>query len=101
LNPKLASIAIAALLVLMFGQRFLHSVPAGHVGVAILFGEVQEVPYPEGLHIVNPLLSWVDLDVRQDSLKISQLEMPTRDQLLSKLDLSIQWRLDALRPPEI
>jgi prohibitin 1 len=100
-NPKLASIAIAALLVLMFGQRFLHSVPAGHVGVAILFGEVQTEPYPEGLHIVNPLLSWVDLDVRQDSLKISQLEMPTRDQLLSKVDLSIQWRLDAARAPEI
>lgn len=101
MNPKLASIAIAALLVLMFGQRFLHSVPAGHVGVAILFGEVQEVPYPEGLHIVNPLLSWVDLDVRQDSLKISQLEMPTRDQLLSKVDLSIQWRLDSVRAPDI
>jgi regulator of protease activity HflC (stomatin/prohibitin superfamily) len=100
-NPKLASVAIAALLILMFGQRFLHSVPAGHVGVAILFGEVQEAPYPEGLHIVNPLLTWVDLDARQDSLKISQLEMPTRDQLLSKVDLSIQWRLDQERAPEI
>lgn len=101
MNPKLATVAIVALLVLMFGQRFLHSVPAGHVGVAILFGEVQDVPYPEGLHLVNPLLSWVDLDVRQDSLKITQLEMPTRDQLLSKVDLSIQWRLDADRAPEI
>ncbi len=101
MNPKLATVAIAALLVLMFGQRFLHSVPAGHVGVATLFGEVQETPYPEGLHIVNPFLSWVDLDARQDSLKIAQLEMPTRDQLLSKVDLSIQWRLDASRAPEI
>jgi regulator of protease activity HflC (stomatin/prohibitin superfamily) len=100
-NPKLATAAIAVLLVLMFGQRFFHSVPAGHVGVAILFGEVQPEPYPEGLHIVNPLFSWVDLDVRQDSLKIVQLEMPTRDQLLSKVDLSIQWRLDAARAPEI
>jgi regulator of protease activity HflC (stomatin/prohibitin superfamily) len=99
-NPKLATIAIVALLVLMFGQRFFHSVPAGHVGVAILFGEVQDTPYPEGLNIVNPLLSWVDLDVRQDSFKISQLEMPTRDQLLSKVDLSIQWRLDQTRAPE-
>jgi len=27
--------------------------------------------------------------------------MPTRDQLLSRVDLSIQWRLDALRAPEI
>jgi regulator of protease activity HflC (stomatin/prohibitin superfamily) len=100
-NPKLASIAIVALLVLMFGQRFFHSVPAGHVGVAILFGEVQETPYPEGLNLVNPFLTWVDLDVRQDSLKISQLEMPTRDQLLSKVDLSVQWRLDASVAPEI
>jgi regulator of protease activity HflC (stomatin/prohibitin superfamily) len=85
----------------MFGQRFFHSVPAGHVGVAVLFGEVQDNPYPEGLNIVNPLLTWIDMDVRQDSLKISQLEMPTRDQLLSRVDLSIQWRLDASQAPFI
>lgn len=101
MNPKLAAIAIVALLVLMFGQRFFHSVPAGHVGVAVLFGEVQEHPYPEGLNIVNPLLTWIDMDVRQDSFKISQLDMPTRDQLLSKVDLSIQWRLDASQAPFI
>ena len=101
MNPKLASIAIVALLVLMFGQRFLHSVPAGHVGVAVLFGEVQDEPYPEGLNIVNPFLTWIDMDVRQDSFNIKQLDMPTRDQLLSKVDLSIQWRLDASQAPFI
>jgi len=100
-NPKLASVAIVALLVLMFGQRFLHSVPAGHVGVAILFGEVQEDPYPEGLNLVNPLYSWMDMDVREDSFNITQLEMPTRDQLLSKVDLSIQWRIDKTQAPAI
>ncbi len=101
MNPKLASVAIVALLIIMFGQRFLHSVPAGHVGVAILFGEVQEDPYPEGLNIVNPLYSWMDMDVREDTFKISQLEMPTRDQLLSKVDLSIQWRIDKSQAPQI
>lgn len=101
MNPKLASVAIVALLVLMFGQRFLHSVPAGHVGVAILFGEVQEDPYPEGLNLVNPLYSWMDMDVREDSFNITQLEMPTRDQLLSKVDLSIQWRIDKTQAPAI
>ena len=101
MNPKLASVAIVALLVLMFGQRFFHSVPAGHVGVAVLFGEVQSDPYPEGLNIVNPFLTWVDMDVRQDSFQIKQLEMPTRDQLLSKVDLNIQWRLDASQAPFI
>ncbi len=101
MNPRFAVIMIGVLFVLMFGQRFVHSVPAGHVGVAILFGEVQDVSYPEGLHIVNPFLSWKDLDARQDTFKISQLEMPTRDQLLSKVDLSIQWRLDQSRAAEI
>ena len=101
MNPKLASVAIVALLVLMFGQRFFHSVPAGHVGVAVLFGEVQSDPYPEGLNIVNPFLTWVDMDVRQDSFQIKQLEMPTRDQLLSKVDLNIQWRLDGSQAPFI
>lgn len=101
MNPKFAIILLAALLVLMFGQRFLHAVPAGHVGVAILFGEVQDESYPEGLHVVNPLLSWKDLDARQDTYKITQLEMPTQDQLLSKVDLSIQWRLDQARAAAI
>ena len=101
MNPRLAVVMVGVLLVLMFGQRFVHSVPAGHVGVAILFGDVQDESYPEGLHFVNPLLSWKDLDARQDTFKISQLEMPTRDQLLSKVDLSIQWRLDAGRAAEI
>jgi regulator of protease activity HflC (stomatin/prohibitin superfamily) len=100
-NPRFAVVMIAVLVVLMFGQRFVHSVPAGHVGVAILFGQVQDETYPEGLHFVNPFLSWQDLDARQDTFKISQLEMPTRDQLLSKVDLSIQWRLDASRAADI
>ena len=101
MNPRLAVVMVGVLLVLMFGQRFVHSVPAGHVGVAILFGDVQEEVYPEGLHIVNPFLSWKDLDARQDTFKISQLEMPTRDQLLSKVDLPIQWRLDSSRAADI
>ncbi|MGY8738528.1 MAG: SPFH domain-containing protein [bacterium] len=101
MNPRLAVVMVGVLLVLMFGQRFVHSVPAGHVGVAILFGDVQDESYPEGLHFVNPFLSWKDLDARQDTFKISQLEMPTRDQLLSKVDLSIQWRLDSSRAAEI
>ncbi|MCR9098083.1 MAG: SPFH domain-containing protein [bacterium] len=101
MNPKFAIILLAALLVLMFGQRFLHAVPAGHVGVAILFGEVHDESYPEGLHFVNPLLSWKDLDARQDTYQLSKMEVPTRDQLLSTVDLSIQWRLDATRAAEI
>jgi len=73
----------------------------GHVGVASLFGEVEEVAYPEGLHIVNPFLRWKDFDVRQQTAKITQVEVPTRDQLLTRMDLSVQYRLDGSKAPSI
>src|SRR5262245_16964964 len=34
-------------------------IPAGHVGVASLFGKVQSRPLPEGLNLINPLIDVV------------------------------------------
>ena len=39
LNPRLIAIGVVALIVLVFGGRFVKTVPPGHVGVAVLFGE--------------------------------------------------------------
>ena len=65
--PKSILAIIAAVFVLfLIGPRFLKSVPAGHVAVATLFGEVQSKHFSEGLHIpVNPLYQWHEFDVRQ------------------------------------
>ena len=102
MNPKLTAIFIAVLAIIMFGRQFFHQVPAGHVGVATFFGEVQDFPYPEGPHFpVNPLYAWHDLDVREKSTKLPSIEVPTRDQLLTKIDLSIQYRLDGAKAPLI
>jgi regulator of protease activity HflC (stomatin/prohibitin superfamily) len=102
MNPRLTVAAFGVLFLLMFGGRFMHSVPAGHVGVATLFGKVQEMTYPEGLNVVaNPFLNWIDFDVRQTTHKLTQLDVPTRDQLLSKVDLSIQYRVNGAMAPEI
>jgi len=101
-NPKLTAVGIAALIVLLFGRQFFHQVPAGHVGVAIFFGEVQERVYPEGPHFpVNPILTWRDIDVREKTHKLPGVEVPTRDQLLTKVDLSIQYRLDGSKAAEM
>jgi regulator of protease activity HflC (stomatin/prohibitin superfamily) len=99
-SPKLTAVAIVALLILIFGRQFFHQVPAGHVGVAIFFGDIEETPYPEGPHFpVNPLLTWRDMDVRQKTTKVVGVEVPTRDQLLTKIDLSIQYRIDPSKAP--
>jgi regulator of protease activity HflC (stomatin/prohibitin superfamily) len=100
MNPKLTLVLIVVLLVLVFGRQFFHQVPAGHVGVATFFGEVEDRTYAEGPHFpVNPLLTWYDMDVREKSTKLTGVEVPTSDQLLTKVDLSIQYRLDGSKAP--
>ena len=100
MSPKMATALAVALVLIIFGGRFIRIIPPGHVGVAVLFGSVQDKPYPEGFHFVNPLLSFETFDVRQKTLK-EQALVPTRDQLQTKLDVSVQYRLLAEMAPEI
>jgi len=101
MNARLGVIGVAVMIVLVFGGRFFTTVPPGHVGVAVLFGEVRNQHYPEGLHFpVNPFYRWVLFDVRQTTLKESA-QVPTRDQLQTKVDISVQYRIDGARAPEI
>ncbi len=101
MNARLGVIGVVVLLVIVFGGRFVKSVPAGHVGVATLFGEVQPDAFPEGLNLpVNPFYNWVLFDVRQTTIKESA-QVPTRDQLQTKVDVSVQYRIDGSMAPEI
>jgi regulator of protease activity HflC (stomatin/prohibitin superfamily) len=101
MNPKFASVAIVALIVLVFGGRFVKTVPPGHVGVATLFGEVNDMPFDEGLHFpVNPLYQWVDFDLRQKTLK-ETAQIPTRDQLQTRVDVSVQYRFVGAMAPSV
>jgi regulator of protease activity HflC (stomatin/prohibitin superfamily) len=92
MNPKLVIAGVVALLLIMFGGRIFHVVPPGHVHVATLFGGVVDRPFEEGLHIVNPLYSWHSYDVRQKTHKETAL-VPTQDQLQTKVEVSVQYRL--------
>ena len=101
MNPKLAAVAVVVILVLFFGQRFIKTVPPGHVSVGVLFGEVLPDPYEEGLHFpVNPLYSWVDYDVREKTLK-EQAQVPTQDQLQTRIDISVQYQIIGEMAPKI
>ena len=101
MNARLGIIGVVVMALVVFGGRFLKTVPPGHVGVATLFGEVMPQEFGEGLHIpVNPFYNWVLFDVRMTTLKESA-QVPTRDQLQTKIDLSVQWRIDGKRAPEI
>ncbi|WP_145076649.1 prohibitin family protein [Poriferisphaera corsica] len=99
--PVNAGKAVTVILILLVlgiiflaGSCAMKTVPAGHVGVATLFGSVQPEPYEEGLHVfVNPLYKWTLYDVREKS-HLESAPVPTQDQLSTVLDVSVQYRIN-------
>jgi prohibitin 2 len=77
---KLIASGIAAVIISIIAIVFwpLVGVQAGHVGVVVLFGQVQEVVLQPGLHVVNPMAHVIDMDVRQYPLSIDG-EVGTKD----------------------
>ncbi|WP_395374641.1 prohibitin family protein [Marinicella sp. W31] len=94
LPTKLIIPIVVVIIVLLLGSSLWKAVPAGHVGVATLFGSVQSDTYAEGLHIpVNPFYKWYDYDVREKT-HFEQAQVPSQDQLQTKIDVSVQYRLN-------
>jgi len=100
--PKsLIFISVIVVAFMWFGASLYQKVPAGYVGVATLFGEVQSNPYEEGLHIpVNPFFEWYLYDVRQKS-HLEEANVPSQDQLQTKIQVSVQFRLEKTGVPMI
>ena len=98
---KTVILVIVLALLLAVLSNLYKTVPAGHVAVATLFGDVQQTPYQEGLHLpVNPLFNWYLFDVRQKSHK-ETANVPSQDQLQTRLDVSVQYRLIREMTPQI
>ena len=86
-------IVVVVVVVLWIAAKAFVTVPVGHIGVATLFGKVEKKPYLEGLHFpVNPLYKWYFFDTRQKTLK-DTASVPSQDQLQTKIDVSVQFRL--------
>jgi regulator of protease activity HflC (stomatin/prohibitin superfamily) len=94
-------IGILLIFVFWFGSSMYQKIPAGYVGVATLFGEVNSVPFEEGLHIpVNPFYEWYFYDVRQKS-HLEEANVPSQDQLQTNIEVSVQFRLQGQKAPKI
>jgi len=92
-----SGIAIAVLI----GMQFVKTVPPGRVGVATLFGNVIAEGYGQGLHVpVNPLYRWTMFDAREKT-HLETANVPTQDQLQTRLDVSVQFRIDGSMAPKI
>jgi regulator of protease activity HflC (stomatin/prohibitin superfamily) len=100
-NFKYAGFTGIALLFLILLFNSYTTVPAGHNKVATLFGKVQSEAYPEGLHIVNPLLNFVSFDLRQQTYTWEKVQVPSQDKLKTSMDISVAFRLDSDKTTDI
>jgi regulator of protease activity HflC (stomatin/prohibitin superfamily) len=93
--------AISVLAIVFVISNIYKTVPVGHVGVATLFGKAQALGYPEGLHIpVNPLYKWTMFDARKKT-HLETANVPSQDQLQTRLDVSVQYRIDGAMAAKI
>jgi len=77
------------------------TVAPGHNKVSTLFGEVHPAPYTEGIHLVNPLLSFTAFDLRQQTRTWQQVDVPAQDKLETTMDVSLTFRIDGDTTPRI
>jgi regulator of protease activity HflC (stomatin/prohibitin superfamily) len=80
-------------------------IPAGHVGVQVLFGRVQPTALTEGIQLINPLVDVVKMSVRTETYTMSatgsegtvqgddSIQALSSDGLLMPLDITIAYRL--------
>src|SRR5262244_3251306 len=108
LPAALAEIVPRALLAIAIGIPalvFLFSIfrviPAGHVGVKVLFGQVDPVPLREGLNLVwNPLYDIVIMDTRVQK-HTTRYDAASKDLQAVHVDMVLNYRLMPDRAPDV
>jgi regulator of protease activity HflC (stomatin/prohibitin superfamily) len=90
-------VAVLAAILLFMSIKY---VPAGHVGVLVLFGRVTGEVLPEGTHLANPLKTNKVLSVRTQERE-EKASVPSNEGLIVALDTSLLFRLDPTRAHEV
>src|SRR5258706_4403989 len=91
----LAALIFFALIV-VFRASPITVIPAGHVGVKDLFGNVSPDALPPGVHVVFPFTKVVKMSIQTQELK-ETAQVPAKEGLVMDLEASLLYRLDPSR----
>ena len=78
------------------------TVQAGHVGVPIIFGSVQDYTLAEGLHFVNPFANIEEMSLQSreiDMIDDQAVHAPSSDQLSMNIDVTVLYHINAGQAP--
>jgi regulator of protease activity HflC (stomatin/prohibitin superfamily) len=111
LNLASSGLLVVAVLAVLAASVVI--VPAGHVGVQVLFGHVQPVALTEGIQLINPLVDVIEMTVRTETYTMSatsregavggddSIQALSSDGLLMPLDITIAYRLVGSDAPRV
>jgi regulator of protease activity HflC (stomatin/prohibitin superfamily) len=109
-NVSVVLLAVA-LLAVAFASVVI--VPAGHVGVQVLFGKVKPVALTEGIQFINPFADVVEMSVRTETYTMSatthegavvgddSIQALSSDGLLMPVDITVAFRLVGSDAPRV
>jgi prohibitin 2 len=100
-KPLIGVIVGAALSAIIVLAGSFTVISAGHVGVQVTLGEVNQTPLTEGVHLVNPISSIKDVDVRLAKAELKNASAGTKDLQQVHTDIVVQFRLDPNQVPHI
>lgn len=116
-NPSKLNTGLRSLGVVLVAVGFMNAcvkqIDAGYIGVQSLFGNIQKRVLQSGLNVVNPFVQVRHLDIRTQNYTMSgvhdegdksgddAIRVLTRDGLEVSIDLSVLYRLNAERGPEL
>ena len=114
-HPRLKNMStvLAAAAVLLAGMSSFTIIPAGHVGVQVLFGKVKPEPLTEGIQLINPFITVQEMSVRTETYTMSatseegvvrgddSIQALSSDGLSMPLDITIAFRLVGSDAPRV
>lgn len=100
MKPRAAFFVVILVVFVLLLFRSARVVPAGHVGVLDLFGNVRPEALPSGLHFVNPLARVHRMSVQTHEVK-ETMDTPSSEGLIVHLDVSILYHLDPAKATDV
>ncbi|MBM4116739.1 prohibitin family protein [bacterium] len=76
------------------------SIPAGHVGLKDFFGKIGDGALAPGLHLVNPLLTIREMDVRTQEIT-ETASVPSKEGMNMSLDISMLYSVEPTKAAAI
>jgi len=98
-NPIVPVVIFVVIILLLFLRPFA-IIKTGHVGVVSLFGKVDDKELPEGFHIINPLKKVTLYNCQNREITLTNVGVPSQDQLITSVDITVQWRVDTTQAAE-